>query len=106
MGQGEEERGEIFFFYRPRVEKEEAHSPDDVQLYLVLRPESGERAVEEKQSPQSGKEGSKKEYDLQGQFGHKKFVPADPPDMLIYEGCELLLISASDAIEEEWETNL
>jgi hypothetical protein len=27
---------------------------------LVLRPESGERAVEEKQSPQSGKEGSKK----------------------------------------------
>jgi hypothetical protein len=43
---------------------------------------------------------------LQGQFGHKKFVRADPPDMLIYEGCELLLISASDAIEEEWETNL
>jgi hypothetical protein len=41
------------------------------------------------------------EYALQGQFGHKKFVPADPPDMLIYEGCELLLISASDAIEEE-----
>ncbi|KAJ6871941.1 hypothetical protein NC651_031124 [Populus alba x Populus x berolinensis] len=83
-----------------------------------------ERAVEEKQSPQSGKEGSKKgsssidhdgasssasagkngseeEYALQGQFGHKKFVPADPPDMLIYEGCELLLISASDAMEEE-----
>ena len=55
-----QERGEIFFFYRPRVEKEEAHSPDDVQLYLVLRPQSGERAVEEKQSPQSGKEGSKK----------------------------------------------
>ena len=55
-----QEKGEIFFFYRPRVEKEEAHSPDDVQLYLELRPGSGERAVEEKQSPQSGKEGSKK----------------------------------------------
>lgn len=73
MGQGEEsktrsepaveiqERGEIFFFYRPKVGKEEAHSADDVQrLYIVLRPESGERQVEEKQSPDSGKEGSKK----------------------------------------------
>ncbi|KAK9097680.1 hypothetical protein Syun_024725 [Stephania yunnanensis] len=70
MGQGKEvktrtetpteiqERGEIFFFYRPKVEREEAHSPDDVQrLYIVLRPESGERSVESKQSPDSGKEG-------------------------------------------------
>ncbi|ONK82036.1 uncharacterized protein A4U43_C01F35470 [Asparagus officinalis] len=72
MGQGEEvktrtdprveikERGEIFFFYRPKVNKEEAHSADDVQrLYVVLRPESGERSVEEKQAPDSGKEGEK-----------------------------------------------
>ncbi|KAF8400166.1 hypothetical protein HHK36_013462 [Tetracentron sinense] len=70
MGQGEElktrsdpkveiqERGEIFFFYRPKVDKEGVHSADDVQrLYLVLHPESGERAVEEKQAPDSGKEG-------------------------------------------------
>ncbi|KAJ8480600.1 hypothetical protein OPV22_024327 [Ensete ventricosum] len=70
MGQGEEvktrpepkveiqERGEVFFFYRPRVDKEEAHSANDVQrMYVVLRPESGEqRSVEEKQSPDSGKE--------------------------------------------------
>lgn len=73
MGQGKEvktrpdpkveiqEKGEIFFFYRPKVDKEEAHSPDDVQrMYIVLRPESGERAVEEKQAPDSGKEGRKK----------------------------------------------
>ncbi|XP_052175933.1 uncharacterized protein LOC127790450 [Diospyros lotus] len=73
MGQGQEiktrsepkveiqERGEIFFFYRPKVAKEEAHGPDDVQrLYIVLRPESGERAVEEKQDPRSGKEGQSK----------------------------------------------
>ncbi|EXC33645.1 hypothetical protein L484_013842 [Morus notabilis] len=73
MGQGEDvktrpdpeveiqERGEIFFFYRPKVEREEAHSPEDVQrLYIVLRAESGERPVEEKQDPHSGKEGSKK----------------------------------------------
>ncbi|XP_059458306.1 uncharacterized protein LOC132187896 [Corylus avellana] len=73
MGQGQEvktrpephveiqERGEIYFFYRPKVDKEEAHSADDVQrFYIVLRPESGERAVEEKQDSDSGKEGAKK----------------------------------------------
>ncbi|CAN6284484.1 unnamed protein product [Urochloa humidicola] len=72
MGQGKEvktrpdpkveiqEKGEIFFFYRPKVDKDEAHSPDDVQrMYIVLRPESGDRAVEEKQAPDSGKEGRK-----------------------------------------------
>ncbi|KAL3739657.1 hypothetical protein ACJRO7_020988 [Eucalyptus globulus] len=71
MGQGQEvktrtdpeveiqERGEIFFFYRPKVERDAAHGADDVQrLYIVLRPESGERPVEEKQDPHSGKEGS------------------------------------------------
>ncbi|KAL4366574.1 hypothetical protein GQ457_05G030000 [Hibiscus cannabinus] len=54
-----QEKGEIFFFYRPKVNKEEVHGVDDVQrLYIVLRPESGERAVEEKQDPHSGKEGA------------------------------------------------
>lgn len=38
---------------------------------------------------------------LQGQFGQKRYCPADPPDFLNYEGCEFLLISASDDIEEE-----
>ncbi|PON60977.1 hypothetical protein PanWU01x14_149450 [Parasponia andersonii] len=78
MGQGQEvktrpepqveiqERGEIFFFYRPKVNKEEAHSPDEVQrLYIVLRPESGERPIEEKQDPHSGKEGSKNKSQTQ-----------------------------------------
>lgn len=35
-------------------------------------------------------------------LGTIKTVHADPPDMLNYERCELL-ISASDGIEEEWE---
>ncbi|GMJ14629.1 hypothetical protein like AT1G16770 [Hibiscus trionum] len=84
MGQGQEhktrddvqveiqEKGEIFFFYRPKVNKEEVHSVDDVQrLYIVLRPESGERAVEEKQDPHSGKEGAnaKSESDEEPQTG-------------------------------------
>ncbi|ONM59866.1 hypothetical protein Zm00014a_011921 [Zea mays] len=76
MGQGKEvktrpdpeveiqEKGEIFFFYRPKVGKDEAHGPDDVQrMYIVLRPESaggGGRTVEEKQAPDSGKEGRKR----------------------------------------------
>lgn len=38
---------------------------------------------------------------LQGQFGHKGYHPADPPDYLNFEGCEFLLISASDDIEQE-----
>lgn len=37
---------------------------DDVQrLYIVMRPESGENPVEEKQDPLSGKEGSDKDSD-------------------------------------------
>ncbi|CAH9140305.1 unnamed protein product [Cuscuta epithymum] len=54
-----QERGEIFFFYRPKVGEEEAHDRDDVQrLYIVLRPESGQREVEVKQEQSSGKEGA------------------------------------------------
>jgi hypothetical protein len=36
------EKGHIYFFYRPKIELEDATSVDEVQkLYLVLRPESG-----------------------------------------------------------------
>lgn len=38
---------------------------------------------------------------LQGAFGSRRYAPADPPDLLNYEGCELLLIAASDNVEEE-----
>lgn len=34
-------------------------------------------------------------------FGSYRFVAADPPDLLNYEGCEFILIGASDDIEEE-----
>lgn len=65
-----QERGEIFFFYRPKVNKEEAHSPEDVQrLYIVLRPESGERSTEEKQEADSGKEGAKRKGSDTGDEG-------------------------------------
>ena len=64
-----QEKGEIFFFYRPKVDKDEARGPDDVQrMYIVLRPESaaGDRAVEEKQAPDSGKEGRKHRHQGDG----------------------------------------
>lgn len=38
---------------------------------------------------------------LKERFGGNRYAPADPPDLLNYEGCELLLISASDDVEEE-----
>lgn len=38
---------------------------------------------------------------LQGLFGRLRYAPADPPDFLNYEGCEFLLISASDDTQEE-----
>jgi hypothetical protein len=38
------ERGDLYFFYRPKVEEEDPKSREDIQrLYMVLRPESGER---------------------------------------------------------------
>uniref|UniRef100_A0A0D9VC21 Uncharacterized protein n=1 Tax=Leersia perrieri TaxID=77586 RepID=A0A0D9VC21_9ORYZ len=79
-----QEKGEIFFFYRPKVGKDGAHSPDDVQrMYIVLRPDAtgGDRAaVEEKQSPDSGKEGHKQQHQKNntesgaGEGGHGKEV--------------------------------
>lgn len=222
MIDGVQERGEIFFFYRPKVEKEEAHSQEDVQrFYLVLRPTGGgdeekppvlrfivmgrkalpdpskkstpywgfvelattdvhhikdalkgreydtatrghrhlpdcraagegvyrilnhsgrghTHLVYKLEFPPEGVEGepqqvlniarqasfliqiknpdqhqhqhqrgpqSKKKAafpaSLQGLFGHRRYHPADPPDFLNHEGCEFLLISASDDIEEE-----
>ncbi|KAL2651754.1 hypothetical protein R1flu_019882 [Riccia fluitans] len=57
-----QERGEIFFFYRPKVNKDTVRNVGDVQrLFMVLRPESGENRVEEKQSSGTGKEASLKE---------------------------------------------
>lgn len=56
-----QEGGEIYFFYRPKVNREEAHGPHDVQrMYIVLRPESGEKPVEAKQASDCGKEAALK----------------------------------------------
>ncbi|KAI3704275.1 hypothetical protein L1987_74491 [Smallanthus sonchifolius] len=38
---------------------------------------------------------------MQGRFGKLRYHAADPPDFLNYQGCEFLLISASDDIPKE-----
>ncbi|KAI3974465.1 hypothetical protein MKX01_017958, partial [Papaver californicum] len=71
-----QENGEIFFFYRLKVNKEEAHSPDDVQrLYIVLRPESGEKTSSDSGKKGGGDGGSKEAHgsDIKGsEGGHGK----------------------------------
>ena len=37
------ERGDVFFFYRPKVEQEEAHGLDDVQRFVVVLRTAGGR---------------------------------------------------------------
>jgi hypothetical protein len=38
---------------------------------------------------------------LQGKIGSRCFVPADPPDLLNYEGVEFILLSGHDDIDSE-----
>ncbi|KAK9057443.1 hypothetical protein SSX86_022278 [Deinandra increscens subsp. villosa] len=61
-----QEKGEIYFFYRPKVSKEHPHSSDDVQrMYIVLRPESGSgetsTQVKQKNEKQNEEEEDKKD---------------------------------------------
>ncbi len=43
---------------------------------------------------------------LQEEFRGRRFIPADPPDFLDYEGAELLLIAASEDVSEEMGVTL
>ena len=38
---------------------------------------------------------------LQERFGGRRFIPADPPELLDHEGAELLLVGAREDVEEE-----
>ena len=52
---GKQEKGEIYFFFKPKVGVEKPHSGYDVQrMYLVLRPQAAEKEVEEKQNSAAG----------------------------------------------------
>lgn len=47
--------------------------------------------------------GQKADYPkrLQERFEGRRFIPADPPDLLDHEGAELLLVGADEDVEEE-----
>lgn len=67
-----EEKGEIYFFFKPKVGVEKPESGDDVQrMFLVLRPQAAEKKVEEKQSSEAGKEGQLKEAQEDDEGGNK-----------------------------------
>lgn len=69
-------------------------------IIQVKNPEQGGSSRSEFQGVQNKRKAVFPAH-LQGQFGAKRYGPVDPPDLLNYEGCEFLLISASDDIEEE-----
>lgn len=82
--------------------------PGDVQRALEVKQE-GSYIVTVKNpkrpSPwQAGlREGEKAQYpdELQSKLDGKSFVPADPPALLDYEGAQMVLVAASDNLEEE-----
>ena len=87
----------------PEGEKDEPQESLNIEregsfIIQIKNPENQEGG---KSSNSSSKRKAVFPAHLQGQMGHLKFAPADPPDFLNYEGCELLLISASDDIEDE-----
>jgi len=50
-----QEKGEIYFFYKPKAGVDNPETKEDVQhLCVVLRPEEAEKKIEEKQSSDSG----------------------------------------------------
>lgn len=57
--------------------------------------------VEVKKQEQTKKKKAIFPAPLQAQFGKLRYHAADPPDFLNYEGCEFLLIPASDDVHEE-----
>ena len=44
--------------------------------------------------------------DLQKKFGEHKWIPADPPSFLNYEGAQILLIGAESDVSDELGINL
>jgi hypothetical protein len=61
------ERGHVYFFYRPRVDKDTAKGPGDVQrLYLVLRPQDRKKyrliIIPEKRLPSVSPTGDRKSW--------------------------------------------
>lgn len=85
------------------------NSPDQAQSDFKIEPEASyvlSIKNPEKASPQgAGFNSSERKADfpkrLQEKFSDRRFIAASPPDFLDYEGAELILIGASDNVEDE-----
>jgi hypothetical protein len=80
----------------------------DVQEQLGIK-KAGSMVVSIKNPDASGPAGTGLEpeqtadlpQELQDRFRGRRFIPADPPSLLNYEGVELILIGAGDEVPEE-----
>lgn len=89
-------------------ELELPEEPGDVQNELQIEPEASYIITianpERRSPPQAGlSEDRKPQFPrrLNDIFAGRKFIDAEPPDFLDYDGCEFILIAASDDIKKE-----
>ncbi len=125
------EAGHIYFFYRPRVQREGVYAivrhgrhthlayelelpkePGDVQRELLIEPKASfvvtVRNPEAPAPPQAGLTGAQKaEFPqaMEDRFRGRRFAQLEP-DFLDQRGTELVLIGASKAPEEELDIDL
>ncbi|KAJ0779680.1 hypothetical protein HanPI659440_Chr06g0229171 [Helianthus annuus] len=60
-----QERGDIYFFYRPKVGEEDPHTSDDVQrLYIVLRPHTSTQDKQQQEKKKKKKEPPQEEKSM------------------------------------------
>ena len=102
------ERGNLYFFYRPRVYATALpRRPGEVQEELNIEDEASYilaiKNPEKPSPPGAGLGEHQAEYPkrLMETFRGRRFVDADPPEFLDYEGTEFILISAAGDVEQE-----
>lgn len=83
------EKGDIFFFYIPKVEKEEVRGEEDIQrFYIVLSPDKKKVyrliAVGQKAMPEAGN-GGQRNWGFVSKIGHKPEEVEDELDKRVYE---------------------
>jgi hypothetical protein len=82
------ERGDIYFFYRPKVNKPEVDS-----LSPAARGLSPERQADYPKH-------------LMEQFRDRQFAELEPPDFLNHEGTEFVLIASSGDVKKDLDIEL
>lgn len=102
---GRTSRPDTHFVYKSERFPAAEHEPQDE---LNIRPEASYiiqvKNPTQPSPPYAGRGANKQpEFpkELMEKMGSIRWAPCDPPDFLNYEGCEFILISASDDLEQE-----